>query len=142
MHSHLEEAFLPYRIKLTFIFLKSAVRHSQESVGAPYSLENRCASDPQSVNVCRKVVDRRRICKHVRKPLYGPRPLILDLTTCTVEASSSKHPHGHVAIATFSAANRPHGGRMPYECLATANSRAIGLTTQSLGRYIVSYFLL
>ena len=58
MHGHLEEAFLwphgPYRIKLTFIFLKSAVRHSQGSVGVPNSLEKR-ASDAQSVNVLRKV---------------------------------------------------------------------------------------
>ena len=87
--SGLEEAFLwphgPYRIKLTFIFSKSAVRHSQGSVRAPHGLENRCSSDAQSVNVRRKDVDRR---------------LILDLTTCTVEANSLRHPHGDVAIAT------------------------------------------
>ena len=97
MHSHLEEAFLwphgPYRINLTFIFLKSAMRHSQGSVGAPH------ASDAKSVNVRRKVVDRRLICEHVRKPLYGPRPLILDLTTYTVEANSLRHPQGDPAIA-------------------------------------------
>ena len=102
MHGHLEEAFLwlhgPYRIKLTFIFLKSAVRHSQGSVRAPHGFENRRASDAQSVNVCRKDVDRRLICEHVRKPLYGPRPLILDLTTSTVEANSFRHPQGNAAI--------------------------------------------
>ena len=117
----LEEAFLwphcPYRIKLTFIFLKSAVRHSQGSVRAPHALENRRASDAQSVNVRRKDVDCRLICEHVRKPIYGPRPLILDLTTSTVEANSLRHPQGNAAIATVfgrkQAANRPHGGRMP-----------------------------
>ena len=71
MHGHLEEAFLwphgPYRIKLTFIFLKIAVRHSQGSVGAPHGLENSRASDAQSVNVRRKVVDHRLICEHVHK---------------------------------------------------------------------------
>ena len=41
----------PYRIKLRFIFLKSAMRHSQGSVGAPHGLKNRRASDAQSVNV-------------------------------------------------------------------------------------------
>ena len=72
----------------------------------------------QSVNVRRKDVDRRLICEHVRKPLYDPRPLILDLTTSTVEANSLRHPQGNAAIATVfgrkQAANRPHGGRMPY----------------------------
>ena len=100
----LEEAFVwphgPYRIKLTLIFLKSAVRHSQGTVGAPHGLENRCASDAQSVNVRRRVVDRRLICEHVRKPLYGPRPLILDLTASTVEANSLRHPQGGAAIVT------------------------------------------
>ena len=43
----------PNRIKLTFIFLKSGMRHSQGSVQAPHGLENRCASDAQSVNVRR-----------------------------------------------------------------------------------------
>ena len=82
---------------------------------APHGLENRRASDAQSVNVRKMVVDHRLICEHVRKPIYGPRPLILDLTTCTVEANSLRHPHGDVAIATVfgrkQAANRPHGGR-------------------------------
>ena len=104
--------------KLTFIFLKSAVSHSQGSVGAPHGLENRCASDAQSVNVRRKVVDCRLICEHVCKPLYGPRPLILDRTTSTAEANSLRHPQGDPAIATVfgrkQTANRPHGGRMPY----------------------------
>ena len=58
MHGHLEDAlriaFLwphgHFRIKLTFVFFKSAVRHSQGSVGAPHGLENRRASDAQSVN--------------------------------------------------------------------------------------------
>ena len=104
MHGHLEEAFLwphgPYRIKLTFIFLKSAVRHYQGSVGAPHSLENGRASGAQLVNVRRKVVDRILICEHVRKPLYGPRPLIFDLTASTVKANSLRHPQGDGAIAT------------------------------------------
>ena len=86
---------LNYRIKLTFIFIKSAMRHSQGSVRAPHGLENHCALDAQSVNVYRKVVDFRL----VRKPFYGPRPLILDLTTSTVEANTLRHPHCDVAIA-------------------------------------------
>ena len=97
MHNHLEEAFLwphgPYGIKL------SAVGHSQGSVRAPHGLENHCASDAQSVNVCRKDGDRRLICKYVCKPVYGPRPLILDLTTFTTEANSLRNLHGDVAIA-------------------------------------------
>ena len=117
MHGHLEEAFLwphgPYRIKLTFIFSKSAMI-SQGSVGVPHGLENRCVSDTQSVYVRRKVVDGRLICKHVHKPLYGPRPLILELTTCMVEAKSLRHLQGDVAIATVFSRNRPHSGRMPY----------------------------
>ena len=92
--------------------------HSQGSVGAPQGLENRRASDTQLVNVRRMVVDRRLICEHVRKPLYGPRPLILDLTASTVEANSLRHLQGDAAIATVfgrkQAANRPHSGRMPY----------------------------
>ena len=76
------------------------------------------------MNIGRKVVDHRLICKHVRKPLYGPRPLILDLTTSTVEANSLRHPQGDAAIATvFShkqAANRLHGGWMPYVTKALA----------------------
>ena len=75
MHGHLEETLRrpscglsPYRIKLTFILLKNAMRHSQGSVGAPHGLENRHASDAESVNV-RKVVDRRLICEYVRKHL-------------------------------------------------------------------------
>ena len=63
-------------------------------------------------------MDRRLICEHVRKPFYGPRPLILDLTTSTFEANSLRHPQGDAAIATVfgckQAVNRPHGGRMPY----------------------------
>ena len=101
----LEEAFLwthgPYRIKLTFILLKSAVRHSQGSVRTPHGLKNRRASDAHSVNVHRKDMDRRLICEPVCKPLYGPRPLILDLTTSTVEANSLRHPQGDTAIATI-----------------------------------------
>ena len=80
--------------KINIYFLKSAVRHSQGTVGAPHILENCRASDAQSVNVRRKVMDRRLICKHVCKPLYGPRPLILDLTTSTVEANFMRHPQG------------------------------------------------
>ena len=94
------------------------MRHSQGSVGAPHGIKNSRASDAQSVNVRRKVVDRRLICEIVRKPLYGPRPLILDLTASTVQANSLRHPQGDAAIATVfgrtQAANRPHGGRMPY----------------------------
>ena len=73
----LEETFLwphgPYRIILTFIFLKSTVRHSRAALSmisgsaARPRLENRRAS----VNVRRKVADRRVICEHVRKPIYG-----------------------------------------------------------------------
>ena len=66
---------------------------------APDGLENSCALDSHSINVRRKVVARRLIFKLVCKPLYGPRPLILDLTTCTVEANSLRHPHGHFVIA-------------------------------------------
>ena len=58
------------------------------------------ALDAQSVNVCRKVVNCTLICEHVCKPRYGPRLLILDLTTCTVEANSLRHPQGDAAIAT------------------------------------------
>ena len=76
------------------------MRHSQGSGGSRHSLENRRASDAQSVNVRRKVVDRRLICEHVRKPLYGTQPLILDLTASTVEANSLRHPQGDAAIAT------------------------------------------
>ena len=118
MHGHPEEAFLwphgHYRIKLTFIFLKSAIRHSQGSVGAPHDLEYRRASDAQSVNDRRKVVDRRLICEHVR---YGPRPLILDLTASTVEANSLRHSQGDAAIATVLAANRPQTDRTADVCL-------------------------
>ena len=50
-------------------------------------------------------------------PLYGPRPLIFDRTTSTVEANSLRHPQGDPAIATVFGrklpANSPHGGRMP-----------------------------
>ena len=69
-------------------------------MGAPHGLENRRASDARSVNVRRKVVDRRLICEHVRKPPYGPRPLVLDLTASTFEAISLRHPQGDAAIAT------------------------------------------
>ena len=121
MYGHLEEAFLwphgTYRIKTTFIFLKSVVRHSEGSVRATHGLENRRASDAQSVNVHRKVVDHRLICEYVLKPLYGTRPLTLDLTTSTDESNSLRHPQGDSAIAMFfgskQAANRPHGRRMP-----------------------------
>ena len=44
-------------------------------------------------------MDRRLICEHVRKPLYGPGPLILDLTTSTAKANSLRHPQGDAAIA-------------------------------------------
>ena len=74
--------------------------HSQGSVGAPQGLENRRVSDAPSVSVRRKDVDCRLICEHVRKPLYGPRPLILDLTASTVEANSLTHSQGDAAIAT------------------------------------------
>ena len=45
-------------------------------------------------------MDRRLICEHVRKPLYGPGPLILDRTTSAVEANSLRHPQGDAAIPT------------------------------------------
>ena len=45
-------------------------------------------------------MDRRLICEHVCKPLYGLRPLILDLMTSTAEANSLRHPQGNAAIAT------------------------------------------
>ena len=73
---------------------------SQGSVRALHGLENRLVSDAQSINVCRKLVDRRLLCKHVCKPLYGPQPLILNLTTSTVEANSLRHSQGDAAIAT------------------------------------------
>ena len=66
----------------------------------PHGLENRRAPDAQLVNVRRKDVDRTLICEHVRKPLYNPRPLTLDLTTFTVEANSLRHPQGDAAILT------------------------------------------
>ena len=66
----------------------------------PHGLENCCASDAKSVNVSSKDVDRRLICEQVRKPLYGPRQLILDLTTSTVEANSLSHPQGGAAISS------------------------------------------
>ena len=70
-------------------------------MGAPQGLENCHVSDAQSVNIRKKVVDRKQICKHVRKPLYGPRLLILDLTTSTAEAINSLwHPQGDAAITT------------------------------------------
>ena len=107
----------PYRIKLTFMFLKSAARHSQGSVRAPHGLENRRASDAQSVNVRKKDVDRRLICEHVRKPLCVPRPLILDLTTSTVEANSLRHPQGGAAIATVFG-RKQTARRIPYVTMA------------------------
>ena len=93
------------------------MRHSQGSVGAPRGLKDCRASDAKSTNVRTADVDRRLICEHVRKPLYGPRPLIFDRTTSTVEANSLRHPQGDPAIATVFGrklpANSPHGGRMP-----------------------------
>ena len=86
-------------------------------MGAPHGLKDCRASDAKSTNVRRLVADRRLICEHVRKPLYGPRPLIFDRTTSTVEANSLRHPQGDPAIATVFGrklpANSPHGGRMP-----------------------------
>ena len=86
-------------------------------MGAPHGLKDCRASDAKSTNVRTADVDRRLICEHVRKPLYGPRPLIFDRTTSTVEANSLRHPQGDPAIATVFGrklpANSPHGGRMP-----------------------------
>ena len=86
-------------------------------MGAPHGLKDCRASDAKSTNVCTADVDRRLICEHVRKPLYGPRPLIFDGTPSMVEANSLRHPQGDPAIATVSGrklpANSPHGGRMP-----------------------------
>ena len=92
------------------------MRHSQGSVGAPHGLKDCRASDAKSTNVRTADVDRRLVCEHVRKPLYGPRPLIFDRTTSTVEANSLRHPQGDPATATDFGrklpANSPHGGRM------------------------------
>ena len=116
MHGHLEETLrrhtfglkvpIDMKNKINIYFLKSAVRNSQGSVRAPHGLGNRRASDAQSINV----LDHRLICKHVRKPLYGPRTLILVCTSRPVQLRPTPwgHPHGDVA------ANKPHGGRMPY----------------------------
>ena len=75
MHGHIEETLrrltcgltvlIDMKNKINIYFLKSAVRHSQGSVGAPHGLGNRRASDAQSINVRRKVLDRQLICNHV-----------------------------------------------------------------------------
>ena len=97
--------------------VRNFTRHSQGSVGVPHGLKDCRASDAKSTNVRTADVDRRLICEHVRKPLYGPRPLIFDRTTSTVEVNSLRHPQGDPAIATVFGrelpANSPHGGRMP-----------------------------
>ena len=111
------------------------MRHSQGSVGAPHGLKDCRASDAKSTNVRTADVDRRLVCEHVRKPLYGPRPLIFDRTTSTVEANSLRHPQGDPATATDFGrklpANSPHGGRM---CDVT---RALSIWPCSVSRLTV-----